>query len=180
MENDFVANLKKVLETPRLLLREMTNADFPALSEIIQDKQTMYAYNGAMSDTETREWLERQFLRYKENGFGLWAVILKENGSMIGQCGLSWQNAEGKSVPEIGYLFNRAYWHNGYASEAANACKRYAFEELKFDEVYSIIRENNYPSMNVAIRVGMSVRGRFIKRYRGADMQHLIFSVRRK
>lgn len=153
--------------------------DFPALAEILQDGQTMYAYEGVMSDVEMYEWLDRQLARYKEDGFGLWAVILKKSGKMIGQCGLSWQDADGKRVLEIGYLFNRAFWQKGYAAEAAAGCKRYAFETLNAEEVYSIIRSTNIASMNVAIRSGMEIRGRFVKHYRGVDMPHLVFSIRR-
>jgi RimJ/RimL family protein N-acetyltransferase len=168
-----------VMETPRLILREMTQDDYPALAAILQDAQTMYAYEGPMSDEETQNWLDRQQTRYREDGFGLWAVVLKSSGNMIGQAGISWQNANGVRVPEIGYLFNRGYWKNGYAIEAAAACKQYAFDPLGFDEVFSIIRDTNFPSMNVAIRNGMLVRGSFIKHYRGVDMPHLIFSVRK-
>jgi len=166
-----------IFETERLLLREMTNEDLPALSEILQDEQAMYAYEGAMSDAETQQWLDKQLARYKQDGFGLWAVVLKEMGKMIGQCGLSWQDAEGKRVLEIGYLMNRAYWHKGYAAEAAKGCKRFAFEVLNAAEVCSIIRDTNHASMNVAIRMGMTIRGHFVKHYRGVDMPHLIFSV---
>lgn len=168
-----------ILETERLTLREMTTEDLPALSEILQDEETMYAYEGAMSDIETREWLDRQLARYKEDSFGLWVVVLKETGKMIGQCGLSWQEADGRRVLEIGYLLNRAYWHKGYAAEAVAGCKRYAFDILNANEVYSIIRDTNIASMNVAIRNGMTIRGRFVKHYRGVDMPHIIFSVRR-
>jgi RimJ/RimL family protein N-acetyltransferase len=90
-----------------------------------------------------------------------------------------WWNIDGGRVLEIGYLFNRAFWHNGYATEAAAACKRYAFDVLGFDEVFSIVRDNNFASMNVAIRNGMLVRGRYVKRYKGEDMPHYIFSARK-
>jgi len=168
-----------ILETLRLVLREMNTADYPALAAILQDEQTMYAYNGALSGEETQDWLDRQLARYREDGFGLWAVILKESGEMIGQAGISWQDADGERVPEIGYLLNRAYWGKGYATEAAVACKCCAFERLGFDEICSIIRDNNMPSMNVAIRNGMLVRKCFVKHYRGADMPHYVFSVRK-
>jgi RimJ/RimL family protein N-acetyltransferase len=168
-----------ILETERLTLREMTIEDLPSLADILQDGQTMYAYEGAFNDGETRNWLDRQLARYKEDGFGLWAVVLKENAKMIGQCGITWQDADGKRALEIGYHLNRAYWHKGYATEAAAGCKLYAFEALNADGVCSIIRETNIASMNVAIRNGMTVSGRFVKRYREVDMPHLIFSVRR-
>lgn len=169
-----------ILETQRLILREMTQEDYPALAKILQDPQAMFAYEHAFSDEETQAWLNRMLERYRNDGFGLWAVELKETGEMIGQCGLTKQDVEGQMVLEIGYLFQRAHWKRGYALEAARACKRYAFEKLLAEEVYSIIRENNIASMNVAIRNGMTVRGRFIKRYYNMDMPHYAFSIRRE
>lgn len=132
----------------------------------------MYAYEGAFNDTEVQEWLDKQISRYEKFGFGLWAVILKETDEMIGQCGLSMQPWKDREVLEVGYLFQRQYWHNGYAIEAANACKEYAFEVLDASEVCSIIRDTNTASRNVAIRNGMSVVDSWIKHYRGVDMPH--------
>ena len=76
-------------------------------------------------------------------------------------------------------MLMKAFWHNGYALEAASACKKYAFERLDKDEVFSIIRDNNIASQNVAIRNDMEIHGRFIKHCYGIDMPHLIFSVKR-
>ena len=78
-----------ILETERLYLREMNQADFNSLCKILQDEDTMYAYEGAFSDDEVQEWLDRQISRDQKWNFGLWAVILKETGQMIGQCGLT-------------------------------------------------------------------------------------------
>ena len=169
-----------MVETERLGLREMTDGDFPALCRMLQDTQVMYAYEHAFPDEEAWEWLRRQQERYRRDGFGLWAVVEKETGVMVGQCGLSWQSlGDGRQVPEVGYLLERAAWHKGYATEAARACRDYAFEILGFEEVYSIIRDNNLPSQAVARRNGMTVRGSFVKHYYGMDMPHLIFSVSR-
>ena len=168
-----------IFETKRLILREMTYDDLPALRAIVQDEQTMFAWNGAWSEEETVEGLEKQLCAYKEDGFGRWAVVLKESSAVIGICGLLWCETDKERVLEIGYLFNRAYWHNGYAAEASIACKNYAFDMLGYDEVFSLIRDNNYASMNVAIRTGMLVRGSFIKHYKGIDMPHFIFSARK-
>lgn len=166
-----------ILETARLQLRKMNQEDVPALSAILQDKDVMYAYEHAFSDKEVQEWLDRQLMRYQTDGFGLWAVVLKETGEMIGQCGITMQDYNGTQVPEIGYLFQKAFWHEGYATEAAIACKEYAFEVLKIREIYSIIRDNNIPSQNVARRNGMTVCGRMMKHYHGKNMPHLVFSV---
>lgn len=172
--------MKSIGETDRLLLRNMTQKDYPFLAAMLQDAQTMYAYEGPFSDAETQAWLEKNLDRYKTDGVGLWAVILKKTGAMIGQAGLTWQSVGDVQVLEVGYLFNRAFWGNGYATEAARACKTYAFSQLHAKEVYSIIRDTNIASMNVAIRNGMLVRARFTKHYRGVAMPHLVFSVRDK
>lgn len=104
----------------------------------------MTAYEHAFDDAEVQQWLENQLRRYREDGFGLWAVLLKDTEQMIGQCGITWQECNGRRVLEVGYLFEKAYWHQGYATEAAIACKEYAFEVLQADEVFSIIRDNNF------------------------------------
>lgn len=169
-----------ILETPRLYLRKLCQSDVSSLCETLQDEKAMYAYEHAFSDEEVRQWLGRQLGRYEKDGFGLWAVILKESGEFIGQCGLTMQECSGRMVPEIGYLFRRDCWHKGYATEAAQACKKYAFETLGLDEVYSIIRDNNLSSRAVAERNGMQVRGQMVKHYYGMDMPHLVYSVKRE
>ena len=168
-----------ILETKRLYLREMTKEDFPLLCKHLQDEEVMYAYEHAYSNDEVWEGIEKQFQRYKEYDFGIWAVILKENEKLIGQCGLSMQPCEDNEVLEIGYIFQKEYWHKGYATEAAVACREYAFEKLHADEVFSLIRDTNIASQNVARRNGMSARGTYVKNYRGIDMLHYIFSVKR-
>lgn len=168
-----------ILQTKRLYLREINQGDFAALCEILQDKTVMYAYEHAFDDAEVQEWLDKQLQRYKTDGFGLWAVILKKNEKMIGQCGLTMQDCNGKQVVEVGYLFQKTYWHKGYATEAAVACKQYAFDTLNADEVFSIIRENNAASIAVARRNGMTETDRLTKHYYGMDMPHLVFSAKR-
>ena len=157
----------------------MTQEDLDSLREILQDEETMVAYGGAFTDEETQKWLDWQRTLYREKGYGLWAVILKENGAMIGQCGLTMQTWKDQRVLEIGYLFNRSYWHKGYATEAAKACKEYAFDILKAPEVCSIIRDTNIASQNVAIRNGMKKKDIWTKHYRGVDMPHFRFVASR-
>lgn len=166
-------------ETERLLLRKMVQSDYLDICKILQDEEVMYAYEGAFSDEEVQNWIDRQQLRYQQDGFALNAVILKENRKIIGQCGLTVQEIPGRKVLEIGYLFQKAYWHNGYAAEAAKACKEYAFHTLNADEVFSIIRDSNIASQNVAKRNGMKQVASFTKYYRGIAMPHFVFSVKR-
>lgn len=166
-----------ILETKRLILREMTKGDFGALTDMLYDEEVMYAYEHAFTEEEAEAWLNNQLKRYEKDGFGLWAVILKETGEMIGQCGLTKQQTPEKEVLEVGYLFRKKFWHKGYATEAAAACKNYAFEKLGAEEVYSIIRDNNLPSQNVAKRNGMKASGSFVKHYYGIDMPHIVFKA---
>lgn len=169
-----------MVETERLIMREMTQADFADLCKILQDKDVMYAYEGPYNDAEVQEWLDRQINRYKnEKGRGLYAVILKETGEMIGQSGLTYQPFKDRRVLEVGYLLNKNYWHKGYAIEGARFWKEYAFNELGAQEVFSIIRDNNIPSQNVAIRNGMKIVDTFIKHYRGVDVPHYLFGVKK-
>ena len=161
-----------ILETKRLYLREMNPSDFNSLCRILQDEKAMYAYEGAFSDQEVQEWLDRQIYRYQKWNFGLWAAVLKETDKMIGQCGLTMQQWKDQEVLEIGYLFERSHWHQGYATEAAKACKQYAFEKLNASEVCSIIRDSNTASQNVAMRNGMVMKDQWIKHYKGVDMPH--------
>lgn len=171
--------VKRILETERLALRELCEDDYDGLCLMLRDAETMYAYEHAFSEEEARAWLRKQLDRYEEDGFGLWAVLLKETGELVGQCGLTMQDGGGFGrVLEVGYIFNRAYWHRGYASEAARACRDYAFRKLGAKEVFSIIRDCNRASVNVALRNGMEPRGRMVKHYYDMDMPHTIYSVR--
>mgnify|MGYP001008401997 CR=1 FL=1 len=108
------------------------------------------------------------------------AALLRETGAMIGQCGITRQFIDRDEVFEVGYLFARAHWHRGYAVEAAAACRDWAFETLPIDELYAKVRSTNVASMNVAIRLGMTVRRTFTTHYRGIDMPHLAFALSRR
>ncbi|RKJ62865.1 GNAT family N-acetyltransferase [Roseburia sp. 1XD42-69] len=169
-----------ILETERLYFRRMNQNDFKSLCKILQDEKTMYAYEGAFSDGEVQEWLDRQISRYEKWGFGLWAMVLKERDEVIGQCGLTMQPWKEEEVLEVGYLLQRNYWHKGYATEAARACKKYAFEILNAKEVCSIIRDTNAASQKVAVRNGMTVRDSWTKHYRGVDMLHYRYVAKRE
>jgi [ribosomal protein S5]-alanine N-acetyltransferase len=166
-----------MIETKRLILREMQQSDYNALCKILKDNDVMYAYEGAFNDEEVQAWLTKQIARQIDKGLGLNAVLLKDTGEMIGQCGLTWQAWKDQTLLEIGYLFQKAFWHKGYATEAAMACKEYAFQVLNANSVCSIIRDTNTASQNVAVRNGMSVIDTWTKHYRNVDMPHFLYSV---
>lgn len=169
-----------ILETERLVLRKLEQGDFDEVCKLLQDPVVMYAYEGAFSDQEVQAWLDKMFQRYEDDGFALWAVIEKSNGELIGQSGITYQEYNGGRVLEVGYLFRQEFWHKGFATEAAIACKEYAFQVLNFDEVYSIIRDSNVASQNVARRNGMIEVDTLVKHYRGVEMPHIVFRVSRE
>ena len=147
--------MKGFIETERLFLREMDSADFDALYQVLADPEIMRHYPYAFDDSRVREWIERNMNRYRENGFGLWAVCLKETGEMIGDCGLTLQNINGEMLPEIGYHIRRDCQHKGYAKEAAGAVKDWAFKNTDYPALYSYCKYTNEASYKTAESIGM-------------------------
>ena len=149
------------METEKLILREMTMDDFDALYAIFTDPQTMQHYPAPFDKERVKRWIAVNQERYATFGFGLWAVVLKKTGEVIGDCGVTMQNIHGVIRPEIGYHIHKAHQRRGYASEAARACRDYLFENTPFDAVYSYMKYTNKASCGVAIKNGM----RFIEEY---------------
>ena len=148
-------DFKKILETERLFLREMNMSDYDALYRVLADPVIMGHYPYAFDESRVRGWIERNMNRYRENGFGLWAVCLKETGEMIGDCGLTLQNINGKMLPEIGYHIRRDCQRRGYAGEAAKAVRDWAFRNTDYPALYSYCKYTNVPSIKTAEAVGM-------------------------
>ena len=144
-----------ILETERLILREMMPADFDPLYAVLADSDIMEHYPYTFDETRVRNWIARNQERYQKDGFGLWAVVLKETGEMIGDCGVTMQNINGQMLPEIGYHIRGDHQRRGYASEAAAACARWIFENRDFPAVYSYMKYTNIPSQKTAMKIGM-------------------------
>lgn len=150
-----------VLETERLILREMDEQDFNALYQIFSDPETMRHYPKPFDQDKVRYWIQWNQENYRVFGFGLWAVVLKETGELIGDCGITMQNIDGKIKPEIGYHICRDHWRKGYASEAARRCRDWLFENTPFQMVFSYMKYTNVGSYSTAEANGM----RFIEEY---------------
>lgn len=138
----------------------------------------MWAYAHVFSDEEVQTWLDNQLRRYREDGFGLRAMIKRRSGQMIGRCGVTLQQTPQGTVHEGGYLLNRRWRHLGYAIEAARACRDYAFENIGAEQVCSILRTENLASQRVDIR-SMVPRSLFTKHYCHQDMPRAVCSVSR-
>ncbi len=146
------------METERLILRPITMADENAWYEILSDADTMRYYPAPFSREKVRQWIHWSRENYEKHGFGLWAVVLKENGKFIGDCGITLQNIHGQMLPEIGYHLHKSHQGKGYATEAARLCLKLAFEKYHFPAVYCYMKHDNWPSMGVAGRMGMVLK----------------------
>ncbi len=165
-----------VLETVRLALRHLTLGDVDAVFAVIGDPETMKFYPQKFTREDATRWVMKSQERYRRDGYGLFAVVLKSNSEVIGNCGLMLQDIEGGSVLEVGYHFRRDYWGHGYATEAAAGCMAYAFEHLKAEKVVSLILPENLPSRRVAERNGMTAERQAIFH----DLPHLVYAMKRE
>lgn len=149
--------MKKILETKRCYLREITHDDLEVLRSVFSDPLVMeFSLKGALNDEEIKKVIDSSLKRYKDDGVGFWAACLKESNEFIGIVGLPIQEVEGERFMEIGYRLAQNHWKQGYATEICIACRDYAFNVLGRDHVISIIDPKNKNSINVAKRVGMT------------------------
>ena len=150
------------LQTPRLLLRELRQEDFDALSRVLGDSDITRHYPYTFDEGRVRGWIARNRRRYETLGFGLWAVTLRESGELIGDCGLTLQSIHAELLPEIGYHIRRDCRRRGYASEAARACRDWAFANTPFRQLFSYMKRDNLPSAATACAIGMRFQGDFV------------------
>ncbi len=168
-----------LIETERLKLRELKIDDTESLSDILSDPETMNYYPSPYKYNEVETLIKRFIKSYQENGFGLWAVILKDEDKFIGECGISLQNIDGVIVPEIGYHIDKKYWENGYATEAAKASLAYGFEKLNLKEIFIHTYVKNIPSRRVAEKLKMDKKKEYDKYINkdGISMRHIVYSM---
>lgn len=143
-----------MIETERLILREMTHDDFDALYRILADSDIMQHYPYTFDENRVRGWIDRNLERYRIFGFGLWAVCLRETGEMIGDCGLTMQMINGQIKPEIGYHIRADHQRKGYAREAASAVRDWTFTNTPFNTIYSYMKHTNVASARTAMAYG--------------------------
>lgn len=145
-----------VLETTRLILRPMLATDLEALLVIFTDPKVMASFDCPPFDRgQMSNWLQRNLHHQDEFGYGLFSVILKANGLLIGDCGLEVMGIDGTHAAELGYDFRSDYWNQGFATEAASAVRDYAFEVLELPHLISLIRVHNLASQCVSEKIGM-------------------------
>lgn len=150
-----------VLETERLILREMVPEDFEALYRVLADSDIMRHYPYTFDEARVKNWIACNRERYETLGFGLWAMVRRDTGEMIGDCGVTMQRIHGVIRPEIGYHVRRDCQRRGCAKEAARACRDWTFEHTPFLKVYSYMKKANIASSATARACGM----RFAEEY---------------
>ncbi len=164
-----------ILETPRLILRPMTPADFEAIYAVIGDPLTMRFYPAPYDKQGTLDWIERNLRRYESDGTSLHAVVLKSDNEVIGDCGPAWQETDAGRELEIGYHIRRDCWGRGYATEAARAAMAYAFERFPVERVISLIRPENLSSRRVAEKNGLRIDSEIV--WKG--IRHFVYAIGR-
>lgn len=162
-----------VMKTERLRIRLMKWGDHANIMKIFSDPIAMRYYPSTKNEEEANFWINWTLDNYRKFGVGLWVVEASSTGEFLGMCGLVPQKIDGTVRMEIGYLFVRKHWGQGYATEAALACKDYGFDYLKCQELISLIDPDNRPSIKVARRLGMD----YIKTIRKWNKAIAIYQV---
>jgi RimJ/RimL family protein N-acetyltransferase len=142
---------------------------------VLSDPETMRYYPAPYDRAGVEQWIERNRRCYRDDGVGLWAMELNNTHDVIGDCGIVVQQIDGERCSEIGYHLRRDFWGQGLATEAAIACRDWAFTHLKTERLISLIRPENLPSRRVAERSGMTVW----KEINWRGLSHCVYSIER-
>jgi RimJ/RimL family protein N-acetyltransferase len=148
------------VETERLLLRPMTEADAEEMHEVYGDPSTFhYIERGpAASVDETRERIAEKVAHQEAHGFALWAVVERASERVVGDCGL--QMLEGGPEVELGYKLARPVRGRGLAAEAGRACIVVGFDDLELERIVAVTHPDNVASRRVMKKLGMTLMGR--------------------
>jgi [ribosomal protein S5]-alanine N-acetyltransferase len=163
-----------IIESERLWLRRLAGKDVDDLLLLFGDPVAMRWFPSVKNREQTEQWLKLNGDAFERHGTSLLACLRKSDGRFLGYCGFIPQaDVNGRDELEIGYGLIREFWHCGYATEAAIACKRYGFETLGQKRLISLIRPGNLASIQVAMRNGMRWEADVIR----WDLVHGVYSV---
>ncbi len=146
-----------IAETPRLILRTFDAEDNDAMCRVLCDPEVMRYSDGIKTPEDIKGWIEECIENYSRHGFGLWAVVLKDSGKVIGYCGLTrFPDIDGQPEIEIGFRLSHSSWSRGYATEAAAAVRDHAFDTLGLSRLVALVDPDNTASIRVAEKIGMT------------------------
>jgi RimJ/RimL family protein N-acetyltransferase len=148
-------------ESERLLFRKVTDADFATWLTFCEEENALkYIFSKAdqllTPIQKCEKWFEKVNNRYENSLGGMNALIEKETGNLVGQCGLLIQTIDGVEELEIGYSLLKDFRGMGYAIEAASKCKDFAIKNKLSDSLISVIIPENFSSIAVAEKNGMT------------------------
>jgi len=156
LKNEGGASHLNVIETERLSLREMAEADAGFVLEVLNDPGFVrfVGDRGVRTVEEAARYIDERFAEsYRQHGFGLWLVEAKDGGMPVGICGLLKRKELG--VVEVGYAFLPTFRARGYAFEAASAAQRHARDVLGLPRLYAVVNPDNAASIRVLEKLGM-------------------------
>jgi len=122
----------------------------------------------------TRNWIERAMASYSSNGFGRWALILKDTGAQIGDVGMMRTPVNEKEEVDLGYIVHADHWHKGYATEAASAVLKYGIDK-GLPRIVANMAHDHLASQRVAERLGMIKELEFTNS-RNRNIVHYLYS----
>ena len=137
-------------------MREFTDDDVPELARAFADPEVIWWDPAPFTLESARAWIARAREGYADSGMGLYAVLLRDGGRLIGDCGLVARVIEETPVVEIGWHLERAAWGHGYATEAARGVLAHA-ADLGLGRVCALIVPDNVRSRHVARKLGMEI-----------------------
>lgn len=143
-----------ITETSRLKLVKVTAHDSDLVFLLTGNEKVMEFFPNVLSYEETQQMVQKILHHYAEFGYCFWKVLLKPDDQFVGIAGLLRQEIDNETETEISYRILPEHWNNGYATEAAKACKEYAETILKRDRLISLIHPQNHASIRVAHKLG--------------------------
>lgn len=146
--------MKQILETNRLLLRELTPDDAANFYNLnLNPNVIKYTGNSAFKNIEEAREFLKNYQDYAQNGYGRRAVIKKDTNKFIGWCGLKFREIGNET--DIGFRFFEEEWNKGYATESAIACINYGFEKLNLKRIVGRAMKENTGSIKVHEKIGL-------------------------
>lgn len=151
-----------ILETDRLKVRESTVKDVDAFYRIYSEPSITYYMEDLYPKREEEEAYMKAYIDqiYGFYGYGLWTVLLKDTGEVIGRAGLSIR--EGYELPELGFVIDTEHQNMGYGFEVCAAILVYAKEELSFEWVQALVNEKNVASLGLLGRLGFEFQNNVV------------------
>ena len=147
-----------IMESSRLIIREISEADINCLAAMLADEKVMeFSVNGSMSRSQTLEFIKWCQSSYENHGIGPWALENKSDGSFVGFSGLNKELIDGVEEVHVGYRLARNYWQKGFATESVNSVVEHGLNSESLGHILAIIEPEHYSSIRVIDKAGFKI-----------------------